>query len=165
MLFASLFRSYKGRRRCPKTLQQMCYSAHFLNRIHTVDFYCGAKHTVIFHVYFLRERSHKMTSVHRRHSCLSVTPMPRCVLQMGGLCGWATLIPIGISEVQNRKKVSYLETKGGGLEALALRVNRCGLCWPWDFGVAQDVLNGIHQKLELHQRLIHSPVLKGWPWS
>lgn len=70
----------------------------------------------------------------------------------------------GISEVQKRKKGkkdSDLETMGGCLEALSLRMNRFGLFWPQDISVPQDVLNDIHEKPEPHQRLIHSPVLKG----
>jgi len=39
----------------------------------------------IFHVYFLRESAHKMTSVHQELTCSSVTPKQRHVLQMDRL--------------------------------------------------------------------------------
>lgn len=67
-------------------------------------FYCSVKLTAIFHVHLLWERGHKRTSVHRRHRCLSVTPQPTHVFQLDTLCGWVTLIPIGISEVQEKRE-------------------------------------------------------------
>ena len=77
-----------------------------------MDFYYSAKSTVIFHVYLLWESGHKMTSVSRTRSCLSVTLKYRHVWQMDRLRGGVTLIPIGISKAQNRE-AGHLETRGG----------------------------------------------------
>lgn len=81
-------------KRCNRCVTEL----HYLNRIHTLCFYCRAKLTIIFHVYLLQERGHTMTSVHWTHSCWSVPPKQRHVLHMDRLCGlW-----FDIFEVNNR---------------------------------------------------------------